>query len=608
MLVFTIITASLFFILAQHFHWFLAFIGENRLGASANQSRQWLRIIPYFTFLPAVVALFTSVRVQLSNHGYFHSGYILQILNNRIPPENATLPGSPANTYWLYEALLASLAHLTKLPLPFISTATNFMTLALTLLLVRQILLFLLPHLAGALRLEFLTLFSLFGINLFGFFYSFVALAGFYHRLDLGYLGPIVLYGEPRLRSLLNKYMNFNGFPIGILCYIFVLYIVICALQRQNRPADLFLALLALMGALALHVTTGLFILVIIPVALVATLFINRLLWQQPKNIAGAPPQALLWSSWQSNRMWWMVTAATILLLGIPLALFIKQSHAALQTPSTIAFWGSSHFGSILAVTYPIIPFYLVSLWHGWKQHNQSHLFLAIVSLAGLGAGYLARLPDGNEYKFIILGTIAMCLVSAPAVLTWLDVRGPGRVLPRLLAWLSFVMVCLNIIFGGLQRSEREQLGDNIYAYEGTHIIVKGDPTAAKAQDIAYADLYLWIRDNLPADTIVVIPRSSKDQSSIYVLAERLPYVVDGDIYNRAIPAYTDRIALITALYETETAGTELAAILEDIRQTLPARPLVLVYPHNRPNHTRIEQLMLPIAYRGLTADLYTLR
>ena len=67
-------------------------------------------LIPFLVLIPGIVLLFTSVRIQLSSHGPFHMGYIFQVIHGLSPPENAVLPGYPANVYWLYHALIAVLS------------------------------------------------------------------------------------------------------------------------------------------------------------------------------------------------------------------------------------------------------------------------------------------------------------------------------------------------------------------------------------------------------------------------------------------------------------------------------------------------------------------
>lgn len=77
---------------------------------ATNQSgflaSRWVAIALFLIFVPGFLSRFSSVTIQLPQHGYLHSAYVYQILNGFTPPENVTLPGYPGNFYWYYHALL----------------------------------------------------------------------------------------------------------------------------------------------------------------------------------------------------------------------------------------------------------------------------------------------------------------------------------------------------------------------------------------------------------------------------------------------------------------------------------------------------------------------
>jgi hypothetical protein len=128
---------------------------------------------------------------------------------------------------------------------------------------------------------------------------------------------------------------------------------------------------------------------------------------------------------------------------------------------------------------------------------------------------------------------------------------------------------------------------------------VVADPprVAPRGTGLEYGDLFAWIRANTDPDTVVVVPLLARDRSVLYVLSERVPYAVDGLHYNRGLPDYARRVALLDALYGPASTPEERRGALRAIGASLPDRPLVVVVPRR-----------LAAAFAPASADLVPLR
>ena len=122
---------------------------------------------------------------------------------------------------------------------------------------------------------------------------------------------------------------------------------------------------------------------------------------------------------------------------------------------------------------------------------------------------------------------------------------------------------------------------------------------------IEYADLFAWIRANTPPDTVIVVPLIFRDQSVLYVLSERVPYVVDGIHYNRGLPDFDRRAQQVDELYRFVTPANQRSAALRDIDAALPGRPKVLVYPRSLTARFDPAGVGLTRVREGVVADLY---
>jgi hypothetical protein len=68
----------------------------------------WLFFAPSLALCAGAVVVWSDPGARVSYHGPLHAGFVAQLVQGTIPPENPALAGVPAGFYWLYHWLLAA--------------------------------------------------------------------------------------------------------------------------------------------------------------------------------------------------------------------------------------------------------------------------------------------------------------------------------------------------------------------------------------------------------------------------------------------------------------------------------------------------------------------
>lgn len=553
-------------------------------------------------FVPSVLAVALAPRVQISHHGFFHSAYVYQVIAGRIPPENVTLPGHPSNTYWPYHALLAAMVELFGLPAPLASALLNAAiligSLAWTAAIVRE-LYGPRPIGQGALC----AVLGLFGANLFGGLYWLLRAAG-----GAGFEPRVgVIVGDVRLATLLAKFANYTGAALGVYFYVFGLLVAVRWLRGRARGFDLVLAVMALLGAFALHAITGAFMLAGFAGALTGALLLVALLEGtlgrvlSPRRLRDA-----LRAAWAVERRGPLVAAlVALLVLGVPVLWFMANASSEFPEPPRFG-WPDAYAWSVVAVSYPLLAFFVAGIARALGERDARVLFLALTCLGGYALASVFSISGRNEYKFIYLGSLGLCLVAVGPIVRLLAGEGRGaRPAWRAVAWVALLLACLNVVLFGVGQLRSPLFADRTFAYDGRHVTARPRPAMMPGTGLEYADLFAWVRAHTPLDTVIVVPLIFRDRSVLYVLSERVPYVVDGMHYNRGLPDFVRRSAQVEALYGASASAAERTAALREIAASLPDRPKVLVYPHRLGAAFDPASAGLERVQRGAGADLY---
>lgn len=592
-------------LLARRRHW-SAILDEPAAFLALPGQLGWAALtVSALAFVPTLYAMLASPRVQISHHGFFHSAYVYQVVAGHVPPENVTLPGHPSNTYWPYHALLAALIELLRIPAPLASTIVNVAILAGSLAWTAAIA----RELYGPVRLGLGTLravFGLFGANLAGgLYWLLVAAPG--RPLDPR---TMVIAGDVRLATLLAKFANYTGAALGVYFYVFGLLVVVRALRGRARGFDVALGLMALLGAFALHAITGAFMLAGFAGAIAGAVVLAALLDGQLVQRL-SPTRLVAWlRTWGTSQRAVGVLGgcAALLLLGIPVLHFMANATSEFPEPPHFG-WPDAYAWSVVAVSWPLWPLFAAGVARGLRERDTRVLFLALMCVGGYALASVVSISGRNEYKFIYLGSLGLCLVSLGPITRLVTTRALGwRSLAPALAALALFLSCWNVALFGVGLLRGPLFANATFSYQGRHVIAAqpAPGTFMPGTGIEYADDFAWIRANTPLDTVVVVPLMLRDQSVLYVLSERVPYVVDGIHYNRGLPDFDQRAAQVNTLYRPVAPVEQRVATLRQIGDTMPGRPKVLVYPRSLTARFDPSTAGLVRVREGQVGDVYT--
>jgi hypothetical protein len=170
---------------------------------------------------------------------------------------------------------------------------------------------------------------------------------------------------------------------------------------------------------------------------------------------------------------------------------------------------------------------------------------------------------------------------------------------------VALLLPCLNVATFGVGQLRGPLWADRTFAYEGRHVVAVDPAPFRPDTGLEHADLFAWARARTPLDTVVVVPLLFRDRSVLYVLAERVPYVVDGMHYNRGLAEYERRATQVETLYGLQSTPAERAAALHEIAAALPDRPMVLIYPRRLRKSFDPASAGLVRLHAGAKADLY---
>lgn len=604
LLVATALGSTTTVLLARRHGW-SAILDERPVVCSDAGWRGWVALVlAGLAFVPTLWAVLAAPRVQISHHGFFHSAYVYQVIAGHVPPENVTLPGHPSNTYWPYHALLAALIELLVVPAPLASAVLNLAVLLGSLAWTAEIA----RELYGPVRAGLGALRAVFGLlggNLFGgLYWLLIAAAG-------GTLVPriLVIAGDVRLTTLLAKFANYTGASLGVYFYVFGLLVVVRALRGRARGFDLALGVMALLGAFALHAITGAFMLAGFAGAIGGALLVVALLDRRLLEML-APRQLAAWTGAKltgasGGRIAAGITA--LLLLAVPVLGFMASATSEFPEPPRIG-WPDAYAWSVVAISWPILPFFAAGTVQALRERDARVLFLALMCIGGYALASVVSISGRNEYKFIYLGTQALCLVALGPISRLLTGPAAGwRRVGRPLAAGALLLACWNVALFGVGLLRGSLFADRTFSYEGRHVVASPATAGPIASDtgIEYADLFAWIRANTPLDTVVVVPMIFRDRSVLYVLSERVPYVVDGMHYNRGLADFALRAGQVERLYRPGASAAERSEALRAIADALPDRPMVLVYPRSSTEQLDPARLGLTRVHAGAVADLY---
>ena len=504
-------------------------------------------ILPFSVLLPGIVAVLQSTRLQMSFHGFLHSAYTYQIVNGVVPPENPLLPGHPANDYWLFHVLIAGLVHSLRVAPPLVAIGVNLIALTASAFLITGILRWLRLWPTSPLARGLTVLIVLFGLNMVGLINAWGGDSG----LTDPDLAHMVHIGGARSAGLFGKFLNFNGFPLGVAFFL----LAVSSGLRLTKGFDawpLVGFVSGLLGALAFHVTTGAFALATLPAALVISMLLIRHPWELPV------PRAKV-----------AVIVGSSLVASISLGHYVLVTASALNDSTEMDPLNARNVWRLLLLTAPLIPFFVLGVIHAFRERRRDLLMLSLTTVGGVILACGLILPGGNQYKFDYLSALPMAVVALGG---WRALRSSKRAwLPKLATLAGVLAAALtlgNQVYTGLAYMNSSLARDDSIASEGPDVVGATAGTQAEA--------WRWLRENSPRDAVVVLPVIGKNDAAFLAISQRLPYVVRGAIYTSGYPDFEDRIVRVRDLYSESTSVAAKSEVIADIHRDIGNRPLFI--------------------------------
>lgn len=506
--------------------------------------------------IPSFFLVIFSPNIQISFHGAFHSVYFSQILQHKIPPENVTLPGYPANVYWVYHAILAAIYSIFNLPPPMISALFNFLILLFCFIVIYRIIcLFKLKH--GMATAPIIILFS-------GNITAFIQVLG--HHPYTNNFQRLTTIGDGRLTNLFGKFINFNGFPLGVLFYLCSLYFSFKLYRsiihgRLNQPS-LSLLIASLTASLYFHPTTSIYL----GLNILLSIFFTFIFYshQFKKALQEFRPKPIL------------LLSILVLIPSVVYSLNLSR-----QLPEKVALSPILPFNILSVISFSLPAVILILFLHRYIPQRLKLFF--VTSLFSTILIFFLKLPDGNQYKFVFLNYLNYSLIL---VITINRLK-----LYRKATILFFLVSTVNIYFSVIRHYETfNKYPPHCYFKSTVNLC---DPQ--QNQD------YLWIRLNTPPNTLLINPIELKDNSPFFLISQRLSFVTSANIYAQNIEEYQTRVDLIDRLYND---GPSLQ-ILSQVKQLIPKSFTSQIYVVPQQIDQKFFMENLDLVYQGNLYNYY---
>ena len=523
--------------------------------------------IPILVLAPGLYAIVSSPTVQVLSNPDLHYGYIHQALYGSTPFENIFVAGYPANYYWLFHAYVAAFIQWTAWPAPYVGSILNVLAVLSSFLWIGQTLVVLKLGKPRTWTLGLLVVFVFCSLNATGIL-SLLA-----HLADGGYvagdLRVLLLDGAHKhLHSTMNKLANINSTDLGISLFAAALYSCLKILKGELELRSL--VLIAACGILGL--ATAQFATVYIVVALLGGLAVTaavHLLGEPEKRHRIRAFWRLLTSKIPAKTI--VIFLGVSLILSAPLLKYNYDMSYNTRHLGGFELFNQSNMGMLWGAYALLLPLYFLQWLFVLRRYDRTACFIQVSAGLGLLLGSGLTVTQATQHKGVYSLAIVMGISTLLALQTLLSSEGSHwRNAGRAIAVCLFALVFLRIGYVNYALLNRSQTVDyRGFAYDGNHIV----HTVDKAGRFR---AYYWIRDNSPADALVITPLDSFIFAS--VLPERQFYVKKAQYtYTTGIQDYDRRVQQLSKFYRNDTGPEEYYYISRNIARHFPDRPIYAV-------------------------------
>jgi len=497
-------------------------------------------------FLPLIIANLCYELVQISHHGWYHNGYVLQILQDIYPLKNVNAPGLPTTTYWSFHYLVATFSEAFHYPSFRVNAALNCFALYVCFVLIDKILRELKVKPSGVwyFALMLIVLFNGDPFGSFSFIGNVLAFDLDVFSFDMPWQAelwmipylPVKKYFIIQLTTMYSKFFNFSGVPLGVASFLFSLYNMILFRKKMDNQ---WILLISCAGTFFIHTTIGLFTLFALPLALCIEFLINGRLDE-------------LWNFAKKNILFIIVAA---FYAGLVVYYLLSASTVFGASKITVFRRLIWNMYSLLLFNAPLVVFTFFATKYGknidLKRHDAR--FLIILFLIGGLMSWFISIHVANQYKFMYLTSIVAGFLFA----LWVNNR----------KWILFITVLifcnLQIINYGFHFSKIWSSFENTIKFEGAYSIG--------------SQMTTWIRENSPKDAVVLAPMNILN-SEDFVHSGRLPYIREDWAFMSGAPL-EDRTIDVTSFYAPQNTAQEQAQLAEKILEKSQSTTLTILLP-----------------------------
>ena len=424
---------------------------QDEISANLFSWRALLPLVPLLVLAPSFYVEFTSPPFQLMSHGDIHSSYVYQLLYGVTPPEHAFLAGYPANYYWLFHALLATMVKITSLSLGQVSSLVLVAAIFSGLMWLAQILVLLRLAKPRTIYLGCLTLAAYCALNLTGFISLSAYVLNTGELPDLSSIGAMrvmLLDGaDHRLFSTIDKMLELSSMTLGMTAFLAVLYSCVRILLGK---LDLLLLILISAGGLlttAVQQVVTLYIVVVLLAGVGLTVALYTLRKQNRFGasatvfhdiVGGFSPFLLL--------VWFAFSAS----FAIPLLKYTSDMSYSSKGAIQFGLSGNNNVAMIVAGFVLLLPFYLFQWYYVLKRENRLELYFQVCTTLALGVATVLALPHWNQYKGAFCLSILIAISTLFVLRAW---QQSDSLLSRYIGWMLatafFVLVIMKLIYLG---------------------------------------------------------------------------------------------------------------------------------------------------------------
>ena len=529
--------------------------------------------------------MITSPTVQILSHPDLHFGYTYQLLYGATPVENVFVAGYPANYNWLFHAFAAAMIETTSLRPPYILSAMNIIAVFSSFLWIGQTLVALELSKPRTLHLGLLAVFVFCSVNATGVLSLLAHLAnGTFEPDNLRLL--VLDGGHKHLHSAMNKLTNINVMDMGIAVFAASFYSFVRIVKTGIDLRKLILISACGIAGLAANQLATLYIVV----ALIGSLFVMavcRLLRSANKRetvlvfwnrLKGEIPPLII-----------VLYFGTSLVLSIPLLNY--NYDIAYNTRGDFGFelFNQNNIAVLKAALALLLPLFVLQWVYVLRRGNNVSYFIQISGGLGLLLGSGLLITIDNQYKG---GYFLSIVLAMSSLLALKRLKNSDRLVwkraGQITAIILFALVFSRLTYVDLFMLNKGKTGEFTgFAYDGTHIV----HTVDKEERFA---AYYWIRDNTPADALVIAPIKGFLFASVF--PERQFYVKQAQFFFTAnIRDYDRRVRQLNAFYRNDTGPEEYQYMSRNLARHFPDRPFFAVVKDSE---------VSPEVMKGRDADL----